>query len=261
MGVIYIDDNKGWISVYRNIQDCWIWKDDVFSRGQAWIDLLLLANHEDKKILFNGQLTVVERGQRITSIRQLCDRWKWSNRKVVNFLELLESDGMLVKKSDSKATLITIENYDKYQNVENKKATAKRQTRISEATETHTNNNYKQLINNDNNIGEKSNRFIPPTLEEVKAYCLERKNNVDAQKFIDHYTTANWYRGKTKIKDWKACIRTWEQNNKQTANTSTTKPNKFHNEMDKRTTNYTPEQLEEIGRKNLENKLKKLRGE
>ena len=57
--------------------------------------------------------------------------------------------------------------------------------------------------------------FKPPTLEEVTAYCNERCNSVDAQSFIDHYTGNGWVRGKTKIKDWKACVRTWEKNSKQ----------------------------------------------
>ena len=56
----------------------------------------------------------------------------------------------------------------------------------------------------------KSTRFKPPTVEEVAAYCLERGNHVDPQRFIDYYAAANWMRGKTKIKDWKACVRTWE---------------------------------------------------
>lgn len=58
----------------------------------------------------------------------------------------------------------------------------------------------------------KSSRFTPPTLEEVKEYCIERLNKVDADKFIDHYKASGWMRGKTKIKDWKACVRTWEKN-------------------------------------------------
>jgi hypothetical protein len=59
--------------------------------------------------------------------------------------------------------------------------------------------------------------FIKPTVEEIENYCKERKNNIDAQTFYDFYEAANWYRGKTKIKDWKACVRTWEQrNNKKT---------------------------------------------
>ena len=58
----------------------------------------------------------------------------------------------------------------------------------------------------------KNHRFVPPTLEEVKAYCQERNNHVDPEKFIAYYSSSNWYRGKTKITDWKACVRTWERN-------------------------------------------------
>jgi hypothetical protein len=73
-------------------------------------------------------------------------------------------------------------------------------------------------------------RFIPPTLDEVKAYCQERKNSVDPERFIDHYTANGWVRGKTKIKDWKACVRTWEKGNK-----SYQTPGKLDNRMDNRT--------------------------
>lgn len=56
----------------------------------------------------------------------------------------------------------------------------------------------------------KASRFKPPTLEEVRAYCLERGNNIDPEKFHAYYESVKWYRGKTKIQDWKACVRTWE---------------------------------------------------
>jgi hypothetical protein len=58
----------------------------------------------------------------------------------------------------------------------------------------------------------KRKRFVPPTLDEVKAYCLERKNNVDAERFIDYYSSNGWLVGKNKMKDWKAAVRTWEKN-------------------------------------------------
>ena len=62
----------------------------------------------------------------------------------------------------------------------------------------------------------KTKRFTPPTLEEVKAYCEERNNNVDAERFIDYYSANGWVQGKGKpIKDWKACVRTWEKNESQ----------------------------------------------
>ena len=57
----------------------------------------------------------------------------------------------------------------------------------------------------------KKSRFIPPSLDDVAAYCRERGNNVDPQRFLAHYQASGWIRGKTKIADWKACVRTWER--------------------------------------------------
>lgn len=67
----------------------------------------------------------------------------------------------------------------------------------------------------DKNRIEYNKRFTPPTLEEVKDYCKERNNEVDAQRFIDFYESKGWMVGKNKMKDWKACVRTWESKNKQ----------------------------------------------
>ncbi len=57
-------------------------------------------------------------------------------------------------------------------------------------------------------------RFTPPTLEDVQAYCRERKNKVDAERFIDYYTANGWQVGKNKMKDWKAAVRNWERSEK-----------------------------------------------
>ena len=66
----------------------------------------------------------------------------------------------------------------------------------------------------DNSMSDKPTtrkRFTPPTLEEVQAYCFERQNGVDAERFIDYYTSNGWQVGKNKMKDWKAAVRTWEK--------------------------------------------------
>lgn len=55
-------------------------------------------------------------------------------------------------------------------------------------------------------------RFTPPTVEEVQAYCEERKNSVDPETFVDFYTSKGWKVGNTPMKDWKAAVRTWERN-------------------------------------------------
>ena len=94
-----------------------MWYAERFSKGQAWVDLLLLANHRDKKILFNGDMITIQRGQYLTSMVKLAEKWKWSRPTVVKFLNLLERDGMITRSSDNTKTLITIENYSVYQDI------------------------------------------------------------------------------------------------------------------------------------------------
>lgn len=60
---------------------------------------------------------------------------------------------------------------------------------------------------------QKKTRFVPPTYEEVQAYCEERNNDVDPQRFVDFYKSKNWMVGRSKMVDWKACVRTWERKN------------------------------------------------
>ena len=74
------------------------------------------------------------------------------------------------------------------------------------------------------------NRFIKPTTEEIKLYCKERNNGINAEAFYDFYESKNWYVGKNKMKDWKACVRTWEQRNKKDNGTL---PNWFDKNMEK----------------------------
>lgn len=75
-------------------------------------------------------------------------------------------------------------------------------------------NNTRDINNTSKKEIYKERNFIKPTLEEVKEYCLERQNGIDAEQFIDFYESKGWLVGKSKMKDWKACIRTWERNNK-----------------------------------------------
>lgn len=72
------------------------------------------------------------------------------------------------------------------------------------------NADYNNAVNN--TTQEKKKRFVIPTVEEVQAYCTERGNNIDAQHFVDYYSARGWMLGKNHIKDWKACVRTWERN-------------------------------------------------
>ena len=79
--------------------------------------------------------------------------------------------------------------------------------------------------NNDNNTDNDTDtsiipakpraRFVPPTVEEVRAYCEKRQNGIDPESFVDFYTSKGWMIGKTKMKDWQAAVREWERRRKQ----------------------------------------------
>ena len=92
-------------------------------------------------------------------------------------------------------------------------------------TESHTSKGNRHL-NRHGNILDKTKkpRFVRPSLEEITSYCTERKNTVDAQKFMDHYESNGWRVGKNAMKDWRAAVRTWEKNDYGSQNGSGGRP-------------------------------------
>ena len=120
---------------------------------------------------------------------------------------------MIIKESDSRKTLLTIVNYEVFQDssdsYEDSHMTVIRTVSgQSQGQSQGTNNNDKECIKNEKN----NNRgtFVPPTLDDVITYCQERNNHIDPQTFIDFYSSKGWMIGKNKMKDWKAAVRTWE---------------------------------------------------
>ncbi|MDW7672288.1 MAG: hypothetical protein SCM88_11455 [Bacillota bacterium] len=132
------------MKLYRELQEHWLWEKESFDRRSAWIDLLLMANYKDARVMMDGQLIDVKRGQRITSIRYLCQRWGWSNTKVSAFLRTLEKDGMITCATDKKKTVITIENYSKFQGENDTETSPNRHYSIIEQTLQHTNKKEKK---------------------------------------------------------------------------------------------------------------------
>lgn len=186
---------QGWIKLHRCIRSNWIWNDKPFSRGQAFLDLLLMVNHEDKKIIFNGSLTEVKRGSCITSIRKLGDKWGWSNKKVKMFLDQLQSDKMITYESNTKRTLVTIEKYDLYQSKETPKEqqstteeTQKHIKSITEAYQKHTNKNDKEYIKNDKEGKEREEESSLPPLSyptQIHKLAFDNFGEVSYRTWID----------------------------------------------------------------------------
>ena len=113
--------DRGYIKIYRNIRDHWIWDLGPYDKAHAWIDLIILMNHEDKVIPFNGRPIRIKKGQHMTSLSILAKRWKWSRSKTHRFLNELEKHEMITKKRYGDGTLLTIVNYGIYQDARNSK--------------------------------------------------------------------------------------------------------------------------------------------
>lgn len=205
---------KGWVCIHRKIRECWIWEDKPFAMGQAWIDLLLRANHEDGKMLFDKKLITIKRGQILTSIRKLSLEWGWSKERCSHFLSLLVQDNMLVKESSNRATLLTIVNYGVYQDLRDSHEDTERTVTGTQVGQSLATNNNENNENNENNRERGKKKFSPPSLDEVREYCMSRNNGIDPEHFIDFYASKGWMVGSNKMKDWKAAVRTWEQRNK-----------------------------------------------
>ena len=89
-----------------------------------------------------------------------------------------------------------------------------KQTEANQANASNKNKNKeeeKEIKENHLTVVKEKLRFSPPTLEEVKAYCQERGNRVDAERFVDFYASKGWRVGNQPMKDWKAAVRTWER--------------------------------------------------
>ena len=113
--------NTGWIKVYREIENHWISKD--LRKLGWWVYLIYSATYEDKKVLVGNRLIELKRGQQVVSLSSLEERFEVTRPTVVNFLRLLEEDGMVLRDTYQKVTILTICNYDDYQGLSTSKVT------------------------------------------------------------------------------------------------------------------------------------------
>ncbi|OJZ54814.1 DnaD domain-containing protein [Staphylococcus aureus] len=164
----------GWISIDRSIQNHWLFKEKrTFSKFEAWIYLLMEANHSKAKVPIGNQIVTVERGQRLTSILTLSDLFNWLRFKVKTFLDLLESDGMLEVKTTSKYTLITIVNYDFYQSEQGRNQHQNDIKPTSKQHQSNINPTSKQHQTNTNNNDNKDNNEKNVNNEKKKAAAFD----------------------------------------------------------------------------------------
>ena len=186
----------------------WKWWHDI-NTTRLFLYLLLRANWKDG---FFKTMTV-PRGSLISSYPKLADATSLTINETRTAISHLKSTGEITVKPYSNYSVITVCNYNLYQSdhtQEHSQTTDNPQTingRLTTIEERKNNKNIKKDI--PKGISKESH-FVPPTVDQVKEYCQSRSNNVDSNKFVDFYSSKGWMVGKTKMKDWKASVRTWE---------------------------------------------------
>lgn len=171
-----------------------------------WIRLLLEANYAEN----NWKGVVLPRGTFATSVKSLSEKTGLSIQQTRNNLKKLQTTNEIAIKSTNKYSIITITKWEEYQggtekptNKPTNKPSQNQQTKVNE-----TNNTIRNIEDK-----KKRNIFIPPTLDDVIAYCEERKNGVDAKKFYEYYSIADWKDSQGRqVKNWKQkLISQWEK--------------------------------------------------
>ena len=105
--------NEGFICVSRSIVSHWIWNNPVYF--QRWVDMIMMANWEDKEVQIAHHQLTVQRGQFVTALHSLAVRWSISRQAVSKFMVKLSDDKMVDTLVYGKVTIVTICNYDRYQ--------------------------------------------------------------------------------------------------------------------------------------------------
>ncbi|EPS56793.1 TPA: DnaD domain protein [Clostridium botulinum] len=149
---------EGWIKLYRNIQDHWIWQDP--QKLKWWLDILLLANHKDNKFLLGNELMQLERGEHHTSELKLAERWGVSKTTIRRFLKLLENDGMIELKKSKKGTTLKVSNYSDYQDFSEEEKTIKKPQKNHKKTIEEPQRNHTVYTNNNEKNDKNEKKYI-----------------------------------------------------------------------------------------------------
>ena len=149
--------SKGWIKIDRGIVENTLWQtEEPFDVRSAWIDLILMANHEKAEVLTKrGDVLNISRGSMLVSTQKLADRWHWSRGKVVRYIEMLKNLGMITKIGTRSGTLLSLVKYSVFQGRWTADGTA---DGTAGGTRTRMNKNEKER---------KSNYSVPVSMEET----------------------------------------------------------------------------------------------
>jgi DNA-binding transcriptional regulator YhcF (GntR family) len=167
---------NGWIKLQRQILENPLWTSERFSRGQAWIDLILRANHKPNLIRIRGNEVRTERGELCWSIKSLANIWQWNERTVNKYLSLLKKEGMIQYRKSNVTTVISILKYDYYQgSTEQNTEQSTEQSTQALQNRVHTNKNVKNVKKDKNDKNKETKSLVTETVTvpPLSIYPLE----------------------------------------------------------------------------------------
>lgn len=225
---------SGYIRLYRSFLT-WEWYTDGITKD-VFLHLILTANWEPKK--WRG--ITVERGQRVYSRASLAREMRLSERNVRTALNHLISTGEVTSQSTPQYSIITVKNYDLYQQATNETTNDRPVTDQRPTSDRPQLKKDKESKNDKKAIKRTDRAFTPPTIDDVIAYCKERGSSVDPEKFFDYFDAGGWIDSRgNRVKNWKQKIITWEGREKRGENEQVTgsgkkAPSKWniHSELD-----------------------------
>lgn len=109
---------SGWIKLHKELRDHPLWLSEPFTKGQAWVDMLMLASHEDTYFYIRGVKVDQARGQICMSENNMALRYRWSRSKLRKFLNDLEKEQQIIQQKNNVIQVLTVVNYEKYQEKE-----------------------------------------------------------------------------------------------------------------------------------------------
>lgn len=198
---------SGFFKIERDFLGSPFWLSEEFTKPQAWIDLIGLANYADKTKYYKGAFQKVKRGQIVTSQQALANRWKWSRHRVSDFLRTLEAAEMVTTERTTNGTLLTVVNYGFYQSDGSAKGPRTGQRKDAGGTSDGHRRDIQEESKERKEI--KKGYTTPPTRADVAAYIEEKGLQVDPDRFMDYYEAIGWEINGRPIKDWRAACRRW----------------------------------------------------
>jgi hypothetical protein len=185
---------SGWIKLHRQLNEHWIWQKPEFLKW--WLDILMQANIEPKKVLIKGQVIEVSRGEVVYSYETWANRWKINKSKVLRFLKMLEKDSMIVLKSETVTTRITICKYDTYQGERNDSETQVKRNWNASETQVKPTKEVKEIKNeiilNRYIIDDEFFKELPmqiPFASQLKT--IHEINDSQLEKYLVEYLAVN----------------------------------------------------------------------